>query len=45
MDSQTTNAFVHGNFVEDIYMKPPLGLSFTNTTNVCKVQHSLYGLR
>ncbi|KAH0648566.1 hypothetical protein KY285_033814 [Solanum tuberosum] len=39
------NAFLHGDLKEDIYMKPPLGLFSSPTSDVCKLKRSLYGLK
>ena len=39
------NAFIHGDLNEDIYMCPPVGLFSTPTFVMCKLCHSLYGLK
>ena len=39
------NAFLHEDLKECIYMKPPLGLFSSPTSNVCKFHRSLYGLK
>ncbi|XP_042460477.1 uncharacterized mitochondrial protein AtMg00810-like [Zingiber officinale] len=39
------NAFLHGDFKEEIYMTPPSGLFSTPSSDVCKLKRSLYGLK
>ncbi|XP_060183710.1 uncharacterized mitochondrial protein AtMg00810-like [Lycium barbarum] len=39
------NAFLHGDLKEDIYMKPPPGLFLSPTSDVCKLNWSLYALK
>ena len=38
-------AFLHGDIKEVIYMKPPLGLLSSPTSDVCKLKLSFYGLK
>ncbi|XP_073219786.1 uncharacterized protein [Cicer arietinum] len=38
-------AFLHGDLVEDVYMKIPSGLHVENRNLVCKIKRSLYGLK
>jgi len=38
------NAFLNGDLKEEIYMKPPLGMSTTASDKVCKLRRSLYRL-
>ena len=39
------NVFLHRDLKEDFYMRPPAGLLPTPTFVVCKLRHSLYGLK
>jgi len=39
------NAFLHGDFVNEVYMKVPLSFQNSNPNLVCRMKKSLYDLK
>ena len=39
------NVFMYGSLTEEVYMKPPKGLSVSSSNFFCKLKQSLYSLK